>query len=143
MKNLIKQFFVSLILTTLVLIAAHGFETAMASAETLKNTTFDVSEVLKLKAQEQPQEYFQANSDGNAPIVVLILKIIEFATRIIGSIAVLLLIISGFRMILSEGDQQKLDDAKENLKFAIIGLVATFTSFVLVLFIQGLFTNAG
>ncbi|PIR54985.1 hypothetical protein COU74_04595 [Candidatus Peregrinibacteria bacterium CG10_big_fil_rev_8_21_14_0_10_36_19] len=143
MKHAIKQFLISLGLTILVLIAAHGFETAIASAETLKNTTFDVSEILKLEGQDQPQEYFQPNSEGNSPIVSLILRIIEFATRIIGSIAVLLLIVSGFRMILSGGDQQKLDDAKENLKFAIIGLVVTFTSFVLVLFVQGLFTNAG
>lgn len=140
MKTL-KQFAITLLLTTLALTLMNSF--SIASAAGLSDAKFNVTESLSLDKEDQPQSYFQEDAEGNAPIVQVILRIIEFATRLVGSIAVILLIVSGLQMILSQGNQQKLDDAKEVLKYAIIGLVVTFLSFVLVVFVQSLFINAG
>jgi len=86
----------------------------------------------------QAQDYFQSES----PIVAFIVRIIEFFTRIIGTIAVIMFIIAGFQLMLSGGNQQKLDEAKDLMKYAAIGLIVTFASIIIVMFIQSIFIDA-
>ena len=110
--------------------------------DSLKNMKFNVTEVLSLDntTQEQPNTLFQ---DENPPIIALVLRVIEFATRIIGSISIIIFIAGGFMFMFSQGDEQKLTNAKDTLKYAAIGLVITFLSFIIVLFVQSLFIESG
>ena len=117
--------------------AGGGFA---APTQTISNTTFNVREFLKLGTESQQQAYFENTADPTRPpIANLIVLTIEFATKIIGSIAMIILIISGFVMMASMGNQSRLDAAKDIFKYAIIGLVVTFASYTITIFIQSIF----
>jgi len=111
-------------------------KTTPETVDSLKEATFDVTDILKLEGQ--PQSYF---SKGDSPIVSAILMFIEFATRIIGILAVILLIIAGFMFMTAQGNQQNIDNAKDVVKYAVIGLAVTFLSYVMITFIQSMFTQ--
>lgn len=87
----------------------------------------------------QEAKYFEGEG---SPIVNFISSVIEYLTYIIGSIAMILVIVSGFRMMVSQGNQQKIDEAKEMFKFAIIGLVVVFMSYIITIFVQSIFISA-
>lgn len=101
----------------------------------LKELQFKVGDVLNLDSG-QKQVYF---GEGQNPIQEFIIRIINFALTIIGSIAIIILIIGGFQMMLSQGNQQKLDEAKDIVKYAIIGLIVTLLSYVIVISVQSIF----
>lgn len=103
-----------------------------------KNIKFNVKEILTLDKKEQPQAYFKDES----PILSFVLSIIDYATTIIGSLAIIVLIIGGFMLMIAQGDSTKIDEAKEVIKYAAIGLAITFLSYLLAIFIQSLFITA-
>lgn len=105
----------------------------------LTEATFDVNTVLNLGEKEQTK--LDTKSE-NSPLVSFVLKIMNYATAIMGTIAMILLIIAGFMMMFSTGDQQIVDKAKDVVKYAIIGLVVAFLSYIIVIFIQSLFIPA-
>ena len=105
----------------------------------LADTKFPIS-TLKLDNNEQPQKYFEDKE--NSPIVSFILSVIDFATIIIGSIAVILVIAGGFMLMFAQGKEQELTNAKDVLKYAIIGLVVTFLSYTIATFVQSIFLPA-
>lgn len=120
---------------------------AVVTAETpsLKETTFNVLEFLKLKDTDQKSAYFDPNGVNGSykeysPIVRLILMILDYATKIIGSIAIILLIVAGFMYMVSQGNQQSLEKARDMLKYTIIGLIVTFSSYIITLFVQSVLT---
>ncbi|MFA7685388.1 MAG: pilin [Candidatus Gracilibacteria bacterium] len=113
--------------------------------------TFSVQQNLKLGGvqdddtnvhgnEDQATSYF---TDGGSPIVNLIKRVIEYASYIIGSIAVILIMVAGFMFMASQGNQQKLDEAKEIFKYAAIGLVIVFMSYIITIFIQSIFISSG
>lgn len=112
----------------------------------LYETYFPVNKYLTLPGGEQPLQYFEGKANEGdpegkySPIVAFIIRIINFATRIIGSIAIILLIITGFMFMFAQGNQQQLDEAKDMLKYTIIGLIVTFLSYIIVIFVQSIFT---
>ena|SRR3989338_700218 len=112
---------------------------AYAENQPLTDATFPVDKILTLDNEQQEKKYF--SDTQNSPIVSFILEIINTATIIIGTIAVILIIIGGFMFMFSQGNQQKLDEAKEVIKFAVIGLLVTFLSYVIVIFVQSLFIS--
>ena len=109
----------------------------------LKDLKYNVNKELKLpgsapgKDDQQPKTYF--TDTKNPPIISFILKIIEYATGIIGTIAMIIFIIAGFMFMIAQGDQTKIDKAKEIFKYAIYGLLITFMSYLIVIFAQSLF----
>jgi len=121
---------------------AHAQENN-SNKEDLKSFQFNVNEILSLSEEDQPQEYFNQGEDGETPIVAFILSVINFALRIIGSIAIIILIIGGFMFMFAQGNQQKIDEAKDIVKYAIIGLLVTFLSYIIVITVQSLFISEG
>lgn len=151
-----KNFFTiiaGLILTGLIapilLQSVSTENTAYADNKELSETTFPVQDFLKLPGQatgddgkstdykDQPTAYF--NDEENGPLVAFALTIMNYATAIMGSIAVILLIVAGLMMMFSQGNQQQLDQAKDIVKYAVIGLIVTFFSYVIVIFVQSVF----
>lgn len=110
--------------------------------DSLKDLKFNVGDVLSLDSGDQEKAYFN-KENKNPPIIELILSVIEFATKVIGSVAIIILIIGGFMFMFSQGNEQNLSNAKDVIKYAIIGLIATFASYIAVLFVQSLFFDAG
>ena len=71
-----------------------------------------------------------------------ILKIINIALGVAGLVAVLFLIIGGFRYINSAGNEETAEQAKKIITNAIIGIVVIILSFVIVRVISNaLLTN--
>lgn len=108
----------------------------------LSEATFDVK---NLSLGEDPkgnngqnQKYLKKEN----PIVAFILEVIVFATEIIGSIALILLIVAGIMFMASQGNQQTIDSAKDIVKYAVIGLIVTFLSYIITIFVQSLFTSS-
>ncbi len=55
-----------------------------------------------------------------------------------GAVAVLFLIIGGFRYIVSTGNEQQVAGAKNTILYAILGLIIIFIAFVLVKSVQNI-----
>ena len=72
-----------------------------------------------------------------------ILKIINIALAIAGLVAVLFLIIGGFRYITSAGNEETAEQAKAIILNAIIGIVVIILSFVIVRVISNALTDKG
>src|SRR5207248_2195660 len=53
-----------------------------------------------------------------------------------GAVAVLFLIIGGFRYVVSAGNPEQVEAAKKTILYAILGLIVIFIAFVLVKLIQ-------
>ncbi len=139
-----KILFLSISVTTAILLNISVFPLAYAAntdtqPETLEEHTFNVTENLSLGEEDQSLGYFSDTS--HSPIVNFALMVLDFATKIIGSLAMILLIIAGFVYMFSQGNQQTLDKAKDILKYAIIGLIVTFLSYVAILFVQSIFAK--
>lgn len=100
------------------------------------SNSFNVGDILTTKGQKQ--EYLN-DASGNAPIVAAILDVIEFIIRVVGAIAILLIIIGGLYMIISEGSEDRLEKGKTILTSAIIGLVISMFSYLIVRFVQSIF----
>jgi hypothetical protein len=73
-------------------------------------------------------------SQGN--IAGLVQGVIFYAGTLIGVLALLIIVYSGLKMLLSNGDPQKITEAKASFTWAIIGLVVSILSFVIVFAFQ-------
>lgn len=65
----------------------------------------------------------------------LISAIIFWALTLAGSVAVILVVIGGIRLITSDGDPKKIDQSRKTITFAIAGLLLAFFSFLIINFI--------
>ena len=71
------------------------------------------------------------NSAANAANVILQL-IAGSLIYAAGPLAVLMLVIGGFRYVISHGDQTQMEAAKKNITWAIIGLLVILVSWIIV-----------
>jgi hypothetical protein len=71
---------------------------------------------------------------GTAPD--LLNRIFIFIGTVIGTVAILMIVYSGFRMIMARGDAAALKSAKEGMSWAIIGFIVSSLSFVFVVGFQ-------
>lgn len=76
---------------------------------------------------------------GQAPIEKVVIKIINTLIVVIGSVSMLLIVIAGFMMITSPGNENQRSKATEILTSAIISLVVAFSSYIIVNAVVGLF----
>lgn len=129
--------------TALVAPVALIANTANATT-TLKEQTFPVDVYLDLDSgkdgtQEQAQSYFKDPKKN--PTVEFLVKVLELAIKIAGTLAVLLLIGTGLTMVMSQGSQDILEKAKQMFLYEIIGLIVIFLSYVAITFVQSIFTT--
>jgi len=73
----------------------------------------------------------------NTTLQVIIARIINIAFMAAGLVAVIYLIIGGFRYVTSSGNAEMIESAKATILNAIIGLIVIFISFLLVNYILG------
>jgi hypothetical protein len=60
---------------------------------------------------------------------------IELVLNIVGGLALLMVIVSGLRYVLSAGDPQKTSKAKSGIIYSLVGLVIAITAQAIVLFV--------
>lgn len=65
----------------------------------------------------------------------LIANLVYWLVLLVGTIAVIFIIIGGIRFIVSGGDAKKLEGARKTVVFAVLGLIIVFLSFFIVNFI--------
>jgi|GEM_PF-1169643 hypothetical protein len=147
-----------------------GNTDAAESLNKLKNLQFDVTKTLKLttpcdtdkdcpgsvtctKTTEaapgicnvQSQSYFGGDtSQGDKtyfPIFRFLIDIIDTLVKTAGTIAVIMLIVTGFVMIFSMGNQNTLEKAKQMFLYEILGLLAIFLSYIVITLVQSIFTQ--
>ncbi len=59
---------------------------------------------------------------------------------VIGVVAVIMLIVGGFRYVFSQGDEKQVKGAKDTILFSIIGIVVALLAFAIVNFVLGQFS---
>lgn len=146
------------ILSTATAIIPQAFATPNPG---LENMQFHVTKYLRLPSttttnpadetvttENQDQAYFFGTGDQGGdptattpfPIVAFLLNVINLLTKVAGTIAVLMLIITGFIMMFSQGSQNMIEKAKSMFGYEILGIIVIFLSYVLVVLVQGIFT---
>ncbi|HSX28001.1 MAG TPA: pilin [Candidatus Saccharimonadales bacterium] len=80
-----------------------------------------------------------ANGDGLQGLVRNILNILSW---VIGVVSVVMIIIGGFRYIISSGDSGQVQSAKNTILYAIVGLVIVLFAQLIVRFVIGSATKA-
>lgn len=128
-----------------------------ATTDELKDLTFPVTKYLTLPPDadgnpQQSQSYFstpttaqggtpQASANQTKfPVITFILDVINLLVKIAGTLAVIMLIVTGIVMMVSMGNQNTTEKAKTMLGYTVLGIIIIFTSYVLVTFVQGIFT---
>jgi hypothetical protein len=83
------------------------------------------------QTEEQPDNLFA--QDGVFRTIVNILLFL------VGAVAVIMLVIGGFRYVLSGGDQNAVTSAKNTILYAIIGIVIAILAYAAVEFVSNQF----
>jgi hypothetical protein len=77
-----------------------------------------------------------SNLFGSTGIFHTIANVLIF---LVGAVAVIMLIIGGFRYVVSQGDAGSVKQAKDTILYAIIGIVVAIIAFAVVSFIANQF----
>ena len=102
--------------------------------------SFDVSQYLKInEGQTYLDDSTKEDSQQQVALGKFIVDIISLITKIVGSLALLVIITGGITLMISTGNQNLQTKGKEMIKFAIMGLIFTFMSLIIVTFVQSLF----
>lgn len=79
---------------------------------------------------------------GDISVFALLQRVLNWLLGIFGVLSVLAFVISGTQYLVSAGDEQMVETAKNNMKYAIIGLVVALSGLIIVNAVAGL-TGAG
>lgn len=83
-------------------------------------------------------DWSRCNYNGVATIDCippLIANLVYWLILLVGTIAVIFIIVGGIRFIVSGGDAKKLDGARKTVVFSVLGLMLVFLSFFIINFI--------
>ena len=139
-----KKLLAKLVLISLLVVLIAPFSVGIARAEEpAVPDTFKVNEILKLEDQKSyvPSKEDAANTADptkSSGVVIILLKAIDLFVKIIGSIALIVFILGAILTITSEGKEDRLEKGKTAMVYALIGLVITFFSFIIVAFVQSI-----
>lgn len=75
------------------------------------------------------------NANSTNDVAGFMKQIINILLYVLGSIAVLMIVIGGIRYVVSGGDQKAVTDAKNTILYAVIGLVVALMAYAIVNFV--------
>ncbi len=124
-----------LLLITLLLAALFGLggftqPKVLAQAEDIKSTEFMFDLGVITHEDIQEQNWIRRGID------FLFERAITIMAATVGSVAVLIMVIGGFRMLASAGRQEEYDKGKSMILKAVIGLAVVLGAYILVTTIQ-------
>lgn len=134
--------FIALIIVTCVFLSGLHIKTVYAATgdpNPPKSSSFDVSEYLKI---DGGQSYLEEESKQAGALEDFVIKLIKLLTYVIGSFALLFIIVGGMVLMLSHGSSNMQQKGKQIILYAAIGLVVAFLSLIVVTFVQSLFYTA-
>lgn len=83
-----------------------------------------------------------STGDATARINILIHQIINILSAIVGIVAVIMIVVGGFRYITSGGNEASVTGAKNTILYAVIGLIIVALSQIIVRFVLGKVTTS-
>lgn len=95
-----------------------------------------------LEFTETPGQCNVATSDATTKINNIIHTIVNLLSALVGVVAVIMIIIGGFRYITSGGNDTSVTSAKNTILYAIIGLVVVALAQLIVRFTLSKLTNS-
>lgn len=95
-----------------------------------------------LEFTETPGQCNVATSDATTKINDIIHTIVNLLTAIVGVVAVIMIIVGGFRYITSGGNDTSVTSAKNTILYAIVGLVVVALAQLIVRFTLSKLTNS-
>ncbi len=87
--------------------------------------------------------FSSSGSPSLADLAIVLLRVFNFLIGIAGAFAIVMIVIGGFRYILSSGDEKALLAAKQTVTFAVAGLVIILLAVTIVNIIGRLFGICG
>lgn len=69
------------------------------------------------------------------PLATIVRDIVNIILYVLGAIAVIMIIIGGFRYVLSGGDSSSVTAAKNTIFYAVIGLIVAILAYAIVNFV--------
>jgi hypothetical protein len=122
---------------TLSFLQKRGMNIALSnSLSATKN--FNVTNLLRRNTgsiESQLTLLGEEKFDKNGNSLNIFNKIIRLVAQVLGSLGVLLLIVSAVMMVVSQGEETMLQKAKQTFLYTIIGLVIAFFSYTIVRFL--------
>ncbi|MDD3067205.1 MAG: pilin [Candidatus Gracilibacteria bacterium] len=65
-------------------------------------------------------------------------SIIDYLIKFVGSVALILIVVGGVRLVVAAGDDNAVQNAKQMITYAIIGLAVALLAYIIVTFVHGL-----
>jgi O-antigen/teichoic acid export membrane protein len=65
--------------------------------------------------------------------------VVDTLLFVVGIIAIVMIIVGAIRYTLSAGEAKKIEDAKNTILYAVIGLVVAFSAYAMISWVSGLF----
>ncbi len=92
----------------------------------------NVNDILSVEGGDQVAvgEDFQAKT--------FLERLIDFLVKLVGTVALVLLVIGGFRLVVAAGDDTAMNKAKDMIKYALIGLIVALLAYIIVATVQAL-----
>jgi hypothetical protein len=81
----------------------------------------------------------KCSDESSASFSTIITNVINILSILVGAVSVIMLIVGGFRYIISNGDSNSTKGAKDTIMYALIGLIIVLFAQVIVRFV---WTNA-
>lgn len=117
-----------------ILAAPIGFAGVASATATIQENVCQGTSTLQVSSTNSTTSCaFSDVNDDN--VNRLITKIINIMSTIVGVIAVIMIIIGGFRYITSGGDTTKVSGAKNTILYGLIGLVIVALAQIIVKFV--------
>ncbi len=88
-------------------------------------------------------EATESSYKQDVPLMQVIGNIIKILLMLLGTIFVILLLLGGFRWMTAQGDAKKVEEARDNIKNAVMGLVVVLAAYAITKFIFNALLNEG
>ncbi len=136
LKRIILSITLSLVLFAPAMISTAGVAVAADTPANIRGSLCQGTETLTIDSSGKAQ---CSTTDQTSGFNDLLHKVINIFSVIVGVIAVIMIIVGGFRYITSGGKEEGVKGAKNTILYALIGLVIVAIAQVIVKFVL---TNA-
>jgi hypothetical protein len=138
MKKHFQSWFASFTMAAVLLLGFGAPALAQSAQEQINNGLCAGS---NLEFTTNPGECDTANDEATSRINQVIHTIVNLLSALVGVVAVIMIIVGGFRYITSGGNDTSVTSAKNTILYAIIGLVVVALAQLIVRFTLSKLTN--
>lgn len=135
MKKIIKKLGITPLLALLMTFTLLAVTPAVAGASNIADGI--CRGILSAEGQEAGDATTASGctEDGNQSFSFLVRRVINVLSILVGAVSVIMIIIGGFRYIISGGDSAGVSAAKNTILYAIVGLVIVLFAQVIIRFV--------